>query len=405
MTPFWDRRAFLAAAAAPFLSPFRTETALLPRGAPRSLVVLELLGGNDGLNTVIPVDDEDYRTARPRLSAVRSGAHALAHGFALHPALAQLHARLRAGTGAIVHGVGYPRPDRSHFRSRDIWHTGDPAHERVTAKTTGWLGRAAEQLALLGAGMPAASIGGVQVPLLLRAARVVVPTLERAEDFELFTDDGGGHADGRRQGIRAIAAAAQPGGSTAAFVQAVAVAAVQQAELLQAQMRRYRAQADYPDSGLGRDLQLIARMVVAGFGTRLFHLGFGGFDTHALQLPTHDGLLRQLDGALAAFLRDLEGHDRLADTIVLVHSEFGRRVAENASHGTDHGAAAPVFLFGGTVRPGQHGVPPDLDDLDDGDLRATVDFRSIYADLLGWLSIDAAAVLGAGIAPAGVCGA
>jgi uncharacterized protein (DUF1501 family) len=146
-------------------------------------------------------------------------------------------------------------------------------------------------------------------------------------------------------------------------------------------------------------------MIVAGFGTRLFHCGFDGFDTHALQLATHDGLLRQLDAALAAFLRDLEGHDRLADTIVLVHSEFGRRVAENASQGTDHGAAAPVFVFGGTVRPGLHGSPPDLGDLDDGDLRATTDFRSVYADLLGWLSIDPTPVLGQGIARAGVCGA
>lgn len=153
---------------------------------------------------------------------------------------------------------------------------------------------------------------------------------------------------------------------------------------------------------MARSLQLIARMVIAGFGTRLFHLGYGGFDTHARQLPTQQSLLRELDEALAAFAQDLEAHGYFSQTAVLVHSEFGRRVMENESLGTDHGAAAPLFVLSGGVRGGLHGVAPDLADLDDGDLKFKTDFRSVYQDLLVWLGCDATAVLGGEFAPVGL---
>jgi uncharacterized protein (DUF1501 family) len=176
------------------------------------------------------------------------------------------------------------------------------------------------------------------------------------------------------------------------------------AEKLRTQLQRYEPKADYAGSQLGADLQLVARMAIAGFGTRLFHVGFGGFDTHARQLPTHAGLLRQLGQALAAFAADLVAHGALDRTTVLVHSEFGRRLAENASQGTDHGAAAPVFVLGGGVKPGLHGTPPDLRDLIDGDVKPTADFRALYADLLGWLRIDRQAVLGGDFTPLGLYG-
>jgi uncharacterized protein (DUF1501 family) len=368
------------------------------------LLVLELQGGNDGLNTVIPVDDDRYARARPLLSEVRTGARRLADGTGLHPALERLHARIARGGGAVVHGVGYPEPDRSHFRSRDVWHVGDPKHVKVSAATTGWLGRAADLLAAAGAGagvgIPAAALGGLEVPLLLKARGVLVPSVERVEDFQWLCASGGTPV---AAGAAVRAVAASPGeGDLAAFAAGTARAAVALAEDLTAAVQRYRPRAEYPETGLGRGLQLAARLVASGFGTRLLHLGFGGFDTHARQLATHAGLLAQLDAALGAFLDDLQAHGLADRTVVFVHSEFGRRTAENASQGTDHGAAGPVFVFGGGLRAGPLGAVPDLGDLDDGDVRVTMDFRRVYRDLLAWLEIDAHAVLGGEFAGAGL---
>lgn len=401
------RRDFLkAAASVPFASmlPAGRDGLWLPRGDDRVLLVLELQGGNDGLNTVVPLHDDAYARARPRLSSVREGALPLDAGFGLHADLAGLNALCKQQLAAVVHGVGYAEPDRSHFRSRDIWHTADPSHQRVAADTTGWLGRAADLLAAGGASMPAASVGSLQVPLLLRARAAAVPTLERAEDFQLGVVTAGGAADERRAALVELLAPHQVPGlpAEAAAVAATAAQAAAMAEKLRTQLQRYEPKADYAGSQLGADLQLVARMAIAGFGTRLFHVGFGGFDTHARQLPTHAGLLRQLGTALGAFAADLAGHGALARTTVLVHSEFGRRLAENASQGTDHGAAAPVFVLGGGVKPGLHGTPPDLRDLIDGDVKPTTDFRALYADLLGWLRIDARAVLGGDFAPLGL---
>ena len=355
-----------------------------------------------GLNTVIPVDDARYAALRPRLSVVRAGAHTLDDGTALHPALARLHRGVRDGRGAVVHGVGHDTPDRSHFRSRDIWHSADPTLPRVEARTTGWLGRAADRLAAAaGAGVPSAAIGGLEVPLVLRGEHVTAPSLRRVEDFQWLSTAAGPF--GATSPTRELVAGgtARDGDDVRAFAASTARAAVDLAGRLEQALGRYRPHADYPTTALARDLQLAARLCVAGFGTRVLHVAFGGFDTHARQLPTHAGLLATLDGALDAFLQDLDAHghgDRLA---VLVHSEFGRRAAENASHGTDHGAAAPVFAFG-PVRGGTHGTLPDLTRLGDGDVVATTDFRSVYADLLSWLGVEPSDVLGAAFAPVGL---
>ncbi len=393
-----NRRSFLQCATAiPLWWSVRGAGAWLPTAGERTLLVLELVGGNDGLNTVIPSGDAAYTRLRPKLSAVQNGARELADGTRLHPALAQLHAMVGAGKATVLHGVGYANPDRSHFRSRDIWHVGDPAHQRVAAATTGWLGRAADALAQANAGdgVPAAAIGGLEVPLLLKGHRVRVPSLRRVEDFQWL-------ALQRREALAAtsptravVAGAATPSADDLrAFAAAMSQRAVQLAGGLESALARYQPTADYPDSGLGRQLRLAAQLVVSGFGTRLLHLGFTGFDTHARQLPTHAGLLAELDAALAAFVTDLEAHGHGDKVAILVHSEFGRRAAENASQGTDHGAAAPAFVLLGGARGGVVGTPPDLARLDDGDPIATVDFRSVYRDLLVWLGIDSKAVLG-----------
>ncbi|MBL9079901.1 MAG: DUF1501 domain-containing protein [Planctomycetes bacterium] len=399
--PILDRRAFLQLCSAlPFVQP-RDLARLVPAGDDRVLLVLELVGGNDGLNTVIPVDDARYAAARPTLAAVRRGAHALGDGTALHPALGRLHRRVQDGQGAVLHGCGYPAPDRSHFRSRDIWHTAAPLLPRVDARTTGWLGRAAEQLAAATAGPPAVAVGGLEVPLLLRSERVAAPSVRRVEDFQWLSPATAAPIEAAAPVRRLVDGSGTRGGAVRDFVAATAQQAAALADQLTQALRGYRPRADHPATALGRDLQLAAQLTVAGFGTRLVHASLGGFDTHARQLATHAALLAQLDAALDAFLQDVAAHGAGDRLVVLVHSEFGRRVAENASQGTDHGAAAPVLVFG-AVRGGVHGPVPDLQRLDDGDLVATTDFRCVYADLLQWLGVDAAAVLGGAFAPAGV---
>jgi uncharacterized protein (DUF1501 family) len=397
-----SRREFLAAAAC---APFAWAVPLrwLPGADDRTLVVLELAGGNDGLNTVIPIEDARWARLRPTLSSVRGAAHRIGEGrFALHPALAALAKRFDRGQLAIVHGVGYTPPDRSHFLSRDIWHASDPALKRVGAETTGWLGRAAEELAARGAAIPGAAIGSLRVPLCLRARRLEVPALTRLEDYSLVVDPAADDPARSREALAELARAS----SAHADLSRVAAAALDQSSQLERALARYRPRASWPEGPASRALQLAARVVVSGFGTRLLWIEQGGFDTHATQAPAHDALLRQLDASLGAFLDELELQGALDRTLVLVHSEFGRRVAENRSQGTDHGAAAPVFICGGAaLRGGLHGEAPDLEKLDDGDLRCTTSFQAVHAELLRFLGVDPLRVLGLDFAPLGFLGA
>lgn len=406
-----DRRTFFATAGVvPLGLGLSGSGFLLPRGDARTVLVLELEGGNDGLNTVVPVDDDLYAKRRPTLAQVRKGSHRLVDGTALHPSLSRLHKLVGEGHATVLHGVGYPQPDRSHFRSRDIWHVADPMHQRVAADTTGWLGRTADLLAAktqglqeAAKGVPAAAVGSLQVPLVLRARRATVPSLRRVEDFQWLAADGRGAmpaGHGTRDVVDAVGA--EKGSDLRRFIAKRAKRAVTMADSLSQALARYVPGAPYPDTALGRHLRLVAQLVVTGFGTRLLHVPLGGFDTHARQLPTHSGLMRQLDAALGAFVKDLQHHGKWQSVVVLVHSEFGRRVAENASQGTDHGAAGPAFVLGGEGVGGVLGPVPDLDGLVAGDLVATMDFRRVYADLLRWFGVDHEAVLGGEFASAGL---
>jgi len=393
-----DRRTFLMGlGAAPAALDFPWQLSRARPAEDRALVVLELVGGNDGLNTLIPLGDDAYAKARPTLGEVRRGAHDVGGGFGLHPSLERTARRVVEGTAAIVHGVGYARPNRSHFQSRDIWHAADPSLRRVAADTTGWVGRVADQLTAAGrsardsaSGVPALRVGNGPVPLLVRGRRAQVPSIEGVEAEPVVVDEAGGMGDARRAAlearIRSLGTDAADGAEGA--LARAAQAALEQAARLREGARRYRAGAEYPDHALGRHLQTVARVRTSGMGCRVFHVEHGGFDTHARQLPSHAGLLRQLDGALAAFFEDLAAHGAADRTTVLVHSEFGRRVAENRSLGTDHGAAAPVLVLGGGVAPGLHGVAPSLTELDDGDLVMTCDFRRVLAACVGWVGAD-----------------
>jgi uncharacterized protein (DUF1501 family) len=391
-----DRRAFLGtAAAAPLIStaPVTGFLNWLPEGDDRTLIVLELDGGNDGLNTILPLADREWRRVRPQLSSVRNGSHKLKGGFALHPSLDGVHRLMKDGLAAAVHGVGFKGATKSHFKNRDIWHTADVKFTGMKADTTGWLGGVADLLAKSGAAVPGLSVGSLKVPLILKSHSVVVPSVNRIEDYQLLIAPGGSEKV-RREELVEIVKGTKGGDDLRGFLGEVAKGAVDNAEKLRASLAGYKAKATYPNTALARKLQLLSRIVVSGFGTRLFHVNFSGFDTHATQAPAHAALLRQFSGGVEALVRDLKAHGKIDDVLIMVPSEFGRRAAQNHSRGTDHGKAGPVFLFGGAVKPGLHGKHPSLTDLDDGDLKPGCDFRELYAAALRWLKVSPKAVLG-----------
>ncbi|AGL16912.1 DUF1501 domain-containing protein [Actinoplanes sp. N902-109] len=352
----------------------------------RTLVLVTLYGGNDGLNTVIPYADPAYAKARPALAYPADKVLKLDDEFALNPALTGLHELYRSGKLAVLRGVGYPQPNRSHFQSMDIWQTGRPDHP----ETTGWLGRWLDTAG--GDPRLAVSFEPVLPPVLAGAtsAGAAVPggtiDLPKSVDTDLLTRLGRPAAGEppaqaraaacfadltRIQGLAADVADADgdddPGAATA---------------------------TGGADQALGSQLDLVARCVEAGVTTRVFSVSLGGFDLHADEKSAQEAQLARLDKPLAAFADRMARTPAGRNVVVAVYSEFGRRVTANASDGTDHGTASSMFLLGDAVRGGLHGEPPSLTDLDQGDLRYTTDFRDVYATLLAdVLRTDPAAVL------------
>ncbi|MBB5828951.1 DUF1501 domain-containing protein [Micromonospora carbonacea] len=358
----------------------------------RTLVLVTLYGGNDGLNTVVPYADPAYAAARPELAYRAEEVKRLDDAVGLNPALAGLHGLYAAGRLAVVRGVGYPKPDRSHFRSMDIWHTAEP--ERPGS--TGWLGRWLDRAG--GDPRLAVSFEPALPPLLAgaRSAGASVPVTDR------------GAARGLPEPALAALAAAQPGESVARARAAACFADLRSVdELIQGVRDTTGAAEDDPDgeqapatatggarTPLEAQLDLVARCVEAGVTTRVFSVSLGGFDTHADERQLQEVLLGQVDRALTGFAERMARSEAGRRVVVAVYSEFGRRVHANASDGTDHGTASDVLLLGAGVRGGLHGEPPSLTELDDGDLKFTTDFRDVYAALLAQvLHTDPAEVL------------
>jgi uncharacterized protein (DUF1501 family) len=364
-------------------------------GSGRVLVVIQLDGGNDGLNTVVPYQDDVYRRSRPQLAVPAGEVHRLDDRVGLHPALTNLRRLHEDGQLAIVQSVGYPNPNRSHFESMAIWQTGQLGPR---AESAGWLARCLDHRFLgLGGDAPALQIGDAALPQALYGSRRHVPSLADLEQFRRRL----GIADLRLAGQQRAALDDVTGrergapGSLLQFVQRTAATTYATSARLDAVVGARYAGANYPESGLARRLGLIAKLIQAGLGTSIYYTQLTGFDTHANQQYTHANLLSDLAGALKAFLDDLRQAREAGRVLVLVFSEFGRRLAENASGGTDHGTAAPVFLLGSAVRPGLHGSYPNLIDLVDGDPRHSVDFRRIYATILDrWLQCPSQPILG-----------
>jgi uncharacterized protein (DUF1501 family) len=364
----------------------------------RVLVVVQLIGGNDGLNTVVPHGLDGYANARRALRLPNGQIHKVTKEIGLHPAMGQMAKLLEDGKLAIVQGVGYPNPDRSHFRSMEIWET---ARVETGALETGWLGRALDaDPARPGEDPRGLHIGTRSSPLALRAKRTEVPSLESLEQYRLQLTGSDGDRRAERDAIDQIARLARSADDPLlGFLRRSTLSAYDSSRRLE-QLAQPSKKPSYPSYGLARRLELIAQIVKAGFGTRIYYTSLEGFDTHANQLGTHAALLNELSDSIAAFHADLAAVGQADRVALLTFSEFGRRVKENASQGTDHGAAAPLFVVGPVSKPGLVGDHPRLDDLDDGDLKHHTDFRRVYASLLEtWLGCPSAPVIGEGFAP------
>jgi len=365
----------------------------------RVLVLIQLAGGNDGLNTLIPIGDPAYEKARPGIGIPKGQALRLNDQFGLHPSLAGLRELYDEGKLAVVQGVGYPNPDRSHFRSMDIWQSALPLNENPR---DGWLGRALEWQFDRQPGLAEGlSLGTDKLPLAFVSTRVNVPTLRRLEDFQLV--DGQGSATNReltRTTLKQLATQPASAGGELDFLRRTTTTALTSAERLKSLSSTYRTTVNYPSTGLASRLKLIAQMLTADLPARVFVVSLDGFDTHSQQQPGHAALMAELSGAIRSFEQDLVDH-KLSDRVLLAtYSEFGRRVAENGSLGTDHGAASMLFALTPTGKAGLHGTSPSLTDLTDGDLKFTVDFRSVYATMLDhWLEIPSQQILGGEFSP------
>jgi uncharacterized protein (DUF1501 family) len=375
-----------------FLS--RTAAAAPAAGKPGAketiLVVIQLTGGNDGLNTVIPFKDEEYGKLRPTLRIPTAQVKKLNDEVGLHPSLTGLAELFQEQALCLVQGVGYPNPNQSHFRSMDIWQAGSLGD----TLTEGWIGRALKDLPAT----PAFHLSGNNegAPLAVTGAPVRVPSLTSLEDFQLRMAASSG-ADKKKQRALIEGAAKPASGkpSLLDFVQRTAANTYASSQRLQEIGQNYQPQSPYPNSPLANKLKLAAQLIDADLGARIFYVAIDGFDTHANQLAAHANLLQQVSGAMTAFYKDMAARGHKDRILLLTFSEFGRRPYENGSKGTDHGAAAPMLLAGGKVNAGVVGKHPSLTDHTMGNLKHHTDFRQVYAAVLDkWLGVSSKQVLG-----------
>jgi len=357
----------------------------------RVLVVLQLGGGNDGLNTVVPYTDPLYAQLRPTIAQKASDVLPISDSLALHPGLKPLVDIFNNGKLAIVEGVEYPNPNYSHFRSTDIWTTADSEN----IGTLGWLGHSLDHLSNHPA-LVAASLG-VTVP---RALVGMQPTdIALGGSLKDFVYKPVGKVDpGAVSAIFDYMNTSTPATDTYAktITQSHSIAMEAMTGIAKV-AAGYTPAVKYPTSQLGAGLQTVAQMISGGVGARVLYLATGGFDTHSNERDTHDRLMGYLGEALGAFWQDINAHGQADRVALMTFSEFGRRPAENASRGTDHGSAAPLFVMGGSVKGGIYGTSPNLADLDNNNLRVQQDFRTVYAAMLqNWLGMNAADVLPGG---------
>jgi uncharacterized protein (DUF1501 family) len=363
--------------------------------ANRTLVVLELAGGNDDLNTVVPYTDNLYPQMRSRIGIAPSSVLPLDSRLGLNPVMTGLKTLWDQNRIALVENVGYPNSSLSHFAARDVWHTADP----LLAQRNGWLGRWADRY-IAGSGNPLACTAISQsLPRTLLSDSVGVPSFVNLASYQYATD--GSYPGDRSNQIRTFLT--QNGAeyeitNTPDTLSQVGEDAIHSSDMLQTVGAGYVPGGTYPAGTLGAGLLLIAQIINADLGARILYITFGGFDNHATENSDHDPLLTNVSSGIKAFFDDLDAHGKSHDVVLMTWSEFGRRVADNGSNGTDHGTAAAHFVVGNAVKPGIYGGPPNLASLDsNGNRTIENDFRAYYGTILqDWLGADSAAVLGPG---------
>jgi uncharacterized protein (DUF1501 family) len=368
----------------------------LERHPNRILVVLELSGGNDGLNTVVPFGDPAYYRARPQLAIAEREAIKVAGGFGFHPSMVGFERLYKEGQLAVVHGCGYDHPSLSHFSSMGFWHTGVPNG----GEPLGWLGRLADETFDAGQRNTIVNLGNSQ-SLAVRSGR---------HSPLVFDDPARFRRDGTDEEKRVLNEMSQPRETTNAtlqFLASTAQNAAESSDFVRRASSAYRTTVDYGSGGgLGGNLQRVAALIAAQMPTRLYYVTYSGnnFDTHVQQADLHTRLLMYTADAVRGFMEDIARIGRADDVALMIFTEFGRRVEENGSLGTDHGTATPMFVVGKGVKGGFYERHPSLTDLDDGNMKMTTDFRRVYATMIEeWLGCrEAQAILKGRFEPLGV---
>ena len=358
-----------------------------------ALVVVQLTGGNDYMNTVVPYGDGRYYDCRPSVHIPPEQVLPLDDRVGFHPALAPLHGLYDRGQVALMHGIGYPNPNRSHFRAMDIWHTAAPDY----VATEGWLGQVIRELDPRTENVLTGVNFGRGLPRALALPGVPVASVAELSGYGLLT--GIDQPESRERALEVFArmyAPAVGSGPVMDYLGQTGRDALTGADALRAAPEKYQSSIEYPDNAIGRNLRNIAQVLLADVGTRICYTQQGGYDTHAAELLVHRDLWMELAPAIASFFADLSEHQAAERVVMLVFTEFGRRVRDNRS-GTDHGSGGMAMVIGTPVRGGQYGEYPSLRETDllEGDLRAGYDFRGLYTELIeDWLGLDAGPVVG-----------
>jgi uncharacterized protein (DUF1501 family) len=377
-------------------NPLDTSLTAQPTGKDgKILVVLQLSGGNDGLSMVVPYGDDAYYRARPAIAHPANTVLKINDYIGLNGKLTALKDLYDNGELTIVQGVGYPNPNRSHFRSMDIWQSGEPDRD---IPTSGWIGRYFDN-ACPGCDPRVGVSIGETLPTAMQGERVMPLSFGRPESYRYHGQDVHDYSKLNQTDANAAPQNGISGDVTPAsqldFLHRTAMDAQVSSDQILRLTQSHRTTLQYPGTDFGLGLKTIAAMIAGGLPTRVYYVSLGGFDTHAGQLPRHEALMTQLSQGLGAFWADLKAQGNDDRVMMMTFSEFGRRVQANASQGTDHGAAAPLFVMGKNLNQGVVGRHPSLNDLDQGDLRYAVDFRSVYATILqNWLETPSKPILG-----------
>lgn len=358
------------------------------------LVVIQLSGGNDFMNTLIPFTEGVYYDTRPAIGIPQDQVLPISDTLALHPAAEPLRQLFQAGKVAVVQGIGYANSSRSHFRAMDIWHTCEP--NKIA--TEGWLAKVIRELEPRSENPLTGVSFGRGLPRALAAPGVTATSVDNLDNYGLMT---GIEAASQRERnldlFKRMYTPAIGAGMVAEYLRQTGQGVLAGAELLKEAPRQYTSTVEYADNAIAKSLRDVARVHTAGLGTRIFYTQHGGYDHHAQELPAHARLLAELSGAITAFMQDLREHNAADNVAILVFTEFGRRIKDNGS-GTDHGSGGGAFVIGERVRGGLYSEYPPLAPanwLNGEDLRHTFDFRGVYATLLEqWLRLDSGRIVG-----------